>query len=113
MKKNKKITFNKKYIGYYKNGIKDGFGIFINKIKPKLNVYIGFWKRGEIHGVGIRIKKRKVFFVLYKNGKKIKEIFDKNIIFAYLKKNNFNHYYKLFNYSNAQILNFVNDLIYL
>ena len=57
-----------KYIGYYKNEYKNGFGMFLWSFKP-LVAYIGFWNKGKIHGVGININGNTVKYGHFKNGK--------------------------------------------
>ena len=70
---------NNRYVGNYINGQKEGFGIYItNNIneKNKKNefiVFFGFWKNGKQDGYGIVIKNKKINYVKYKEGKKIKK----------------------------------------
>ena len=47
---------NKKYIGYYKDNKKHGFGIFFDSIVP-LVAFIGFWDIGKMNLI-------ELFFVL-------------------------------------------------
>lgn len=75
-------TDGKKYIGFYKNDKKDGFGIYYWEEPNK--VYIGFWKDGKQNGVGKYIVTDKSFNMLgnvisyktyygiWKNGEKVK-----------------------------------------
>ena len=63
-----------KYVGYYVDGQKEGFGIYIT-VSENLREYIsyfGFWKNGKQDGYGIIIKNKKMHYVKYKEGKKIK-----------------------------------------
>jgi hypothetical protein len=63
-----------KYVGNYINGQKEGFGIYI-MISENLRgfiSYFGFWKNGKQDGYGIIIKNKKMNYVKYKEGKKIK-----------------------------------------
>ena len=72
-------TNNNRYVGNYKNGQKEGFGIYvmniINKKKEKneITTYFGFWKNGKQDGYGIIIKNKKINYVKYKEGKKIRQ----------------------------------------
>jgi hypothetical protein len=79
-------TDGKKYIGFYKNDKKEGFGIYYWDEPCK--VYIGFWKDGKQNGVGKYIvsEKRnnyninnnnmniniKTYYGIWKNGEKLK-----------------------------------------
>ena len=58
----------KKYFGFYKNNIKEDFGIYIYEQKP-FQAYIGFWFEGKMDGIGMVIKGKSV--MVY--GKKDKE----------------------------------------
>ena len=63
-----------RYVGNYINGQKEGFGIYI-MISENLRDYIsyfGFWKNGKQDGYGIILKNKKINYVKYKDGKKIK-----------------------------------------
>ena len=61
------------------DGQKEGFGIYIknvenkNKMKNELVTYFGFWKNGKQDGYGIVIKNKKINYVKYKEGKKIRQ----------------------------------------
>ena len=72
-------TNNNRYVGNYLNGQKEGFGIYImnlenkNKLKNELVTYFGFWKNGKQDGYGIIIKNKKINYVKYKEGKKIRQ----------------------------------------
>ena len=72
-------TNNNRYVGNYKDGKKEGFGIYtmniMNKKKEKneITTYFGFWKNGKQDGYGIIIKNKKINYVKYKEGKKIKQ----------------------------------------
>ena len=70
---------NNRYVGNYIKGKKEGFGIYImniennNKIKKDIVTYFGFWKNGKQDGYGIIIKNKKINYVKYKEGKKIRQ----------------------------------------
>ena len=69
---------NNKYVGNYIKGKKEGFGIYImnmtnNKLKNDIVTYFGFWKNGKQDGYGIIIKNKKINYVKYKEGKKIRQ----------------------------------------
>jgi hypothetical protein len=98
------------YFGYYKNGKKDGFGIYYFSIKPVFNVFIGFWSNGKESGVGIRIKNKNVFYVKYREGFKEKNIKSGYLCLKYLKGDK-NKYKKIFEMSHEKIVCFVNKLI--
>ena len=72
-------TNNNRYVGNYLNGQKEGFGIYImnvenkNKMKNEMVTYFGFWKNGKQDGYGIVIKNKKINYVKYKEGKKIRQ----------------------------------------
>ena len=70
---------NNRYVGNYIKGKKEGFGIYImniennNKLKKDIVTYFGFWKNGKQDGYGIIIKNKKINYVKYKEGKKIRQ----------------------------------------
>jgi hypothetical protein len=45
----------KKYLSYYKNEIKEGFGVFIYELKS-FQAYIGFWNEGKVDGLYLLLK---------------------------------------------------------
>lgn len=66
---NGKIYFLKtdeKYVGKFKNDLKEGMGIFYYKDK---DVYVGFWKDDVRHGIGTKIYiNGDIYHGEYKNG---------------------------------------------
>jgi hypothetical protein len=58
----------KKYVGYYENDTKQGFGIYIWNLSP-LQLYMGFWERGKMHGAGLVIKGTTFKYGIWKKGK--------------------------------------------
>ena len=70
---------NNRYVGNYIKGQKEGFGIYImniinkNKSKNDIVTYFGFWKNGKQDGYGIVIKNKKINYVKYKEGKKVRQ----------------------------------------
>ena len=58
----------KKYVGYYENDTKQGFGVYIWNIAP-LQLYMGFWDRGKMHGAGLVIKGTTFKYGIWKKGK--------------------------------------------
>ena len=61
----------KKYLGFYKNDKKDGFGIHY---WPHNRFFIGFWKCGKQHGIGKYIKGNVIKYGVWKEGKREKWI---------------------------------------
>ena len=66
------IMVKKKYIGYFLNDKKNGFGIFT--WKNQIKIFIGFWFNGFQNGVGKYIDLKKQKCGIWKDGKKIKNI---------------------------------------
>jgi hypothetical protein len=62
----------KKYYGYYRDGVKHFFGIFLWSQNP-LKIYIGSWVEGKQHGVGLTINGKIVRYGYWINGKKEKQ----------------------------------------
>lgn len=60
----------KKYIGYYKNDKKEGFGVHFWTNPDRM--YIGFWKDGKQDGVGKFIKHNKAKYGQWINGERIR-----------------------------------------
>lgn len=60
----------KKYIGWYKDDKKHGFGIFNWPENDK--AYVGFWKDGKQDGYGMIISRNYVKYGLWENGVKKK-----------------------------------------
>lgn len=60
----------KRYIGYYTNDKKDGFGIYYWAKSKRL--FVGFWKNGKQEGVGKIINGKKVKYGFWKEGDKVK-----------------------------------------
>ena len=60
----------KKYIGFYLNDKKEGFGIYYWQSPNK--AYIGFWNNGKQHGVGKYMTPSKVRYGMWSKGEKIK-----------------------------------------
>ena len=63
-----KAVEGKKYDGFYKKDLKDGFGIYYCPEK----FFIGFWKEGKQHGISKYIKGKQIKYCRWKNGKKEK-----------------------------------------
>ena len=82
---------NNRYVGNYVKGQKEGFGIYImnieknNKTKNDLVTYFGFWKNGKQEGYGIVIKNKKINYVKYKEGKKMRQ-YDYDIFLGKISK---------------------------
>ena len=106
-------TDGKKYLGFYKNDKKEGFGIYYWDDPNK--VYIGFWKDGKQNGVGKYIVTeknnnkiiQKTYFGIWRNGEKIKVSKNFDDI-----KDNLNlrerAYKELFSYDINQIKDYIN-----
>ena len=67
-----------KYCGFYKNGKKNGFGIYYS---PKGKLYIGFWKNGKQDGYGKYISKSKIKYGIFNNGNLEKKYENENIFY--------------------------------
>jgi hypothetical protein len=59
----------KKYLGFYSNDKKDGFGIFYWKSSDKF--FVGFWKDGKQEGPGKIITEKKTKYGKWKDGSKV------------------------------------------
>jgi hypothetical protein len=59
----------KKYLGYYVNDKKEGFGIYYWASPNR--VYIGFWKGGKQDGIGKYINPKLTRYGLWKNGERV------------------------------------------
>lgn len=66
------ILNNKTYIGMFLNDVRHGFGI--DFLQDPIRVYVGFWKDGKKDGLGKMLSADSVSFCLYENGKKTKLI---------------------------------------
>ena len=55
----------KKYVGYYKNDKRDGFGFYLNGHK----LFIGFWKEGKQNGFGKLVKDNVCKYGYWRDGK--------------------------------------------
>ena len=102
-----------RYIGNYINGQKEGFGIYI-MISENLREYIsyfGFWKKGKQDGYGIVINNKKIYYVKYKEGKKMKnykyDFFIAEILPFISKK-----YKKIFQCESKYLRKIVKNIIY-
>ncbi len=60
----------KKYVGYYANDKKEGFGIYYWATPNR--VYIGFWKAGKQNGVGKYINPKSTRYGLWSHGEREK-----------------------------------------
>ena len=64
-----RMAEDKKYIGFYKEDKREGFGIYY---WPNNGIFIGLWKEGKQNGVGKYIKDDLVKYGIWKSGKKEK-----------------------------------------
>lgn len=97
----------KKYVGYYKNDRKEGFGIYYWENPNK--VYIGFWRNGKQDGVGKYITKEKIYYGLWNLGEKLK--FCKDIDEAYMMMNaEQRRFFYLFRYELPEVKKFVEKI---
>ena len=112
----------KKYLGYYNNDKRNGFGIFlwnINKVNKgnKLNNlnnikgYIGFWNDGNMNGVGLKINDGKIKYGFWKNGKKNGWIEEKEHIKKYI-QNHQKKYLKIILGKKQDIINLLNICLF-
>ena len=102
-----------KYVGNYINGKKEGFGIYI-MISENLREYIsyfGFWKYGKQDGYVIIIKNKKIIYIKYKEGKKIKSYKNDYFIKEILPNIN-NNYKKIFSYDIKSLRKIINYIMY-
>jgi len=114
-------TDGKKYIGFYKNDKKEGFGIYYWDEPNK--VYIGFWKDGKQNGVGKYIvtdknynsnmsipgnlNKHKTYYGIWKNGEKVKISKNFEEVKDYLTTGE-KSYTELLSYDIKQIKDYIN-----
>ena len=112
---------NKKYIGYYNNGKRNGFGIYIFKgeemikipLKSEtisentgLSAFIGLWKDGKMDGLGMKISTKEIKYGIWEKGHKKKWFENINGVKNLLKYNG-QKYKKLFLSSEIIIFNFL------
>ena len=102
-----------RYIGNYINGQKEGFGIYImnsSNLREQLS-FFGFWKNGKQDGYGIIIKNKKINYVKYKEGKRIKtykyDLFIREILSI-----NDSIYRQLLIYDVKSMRKIINNIIY-
>ena len=102
-----------RYVGSYINGKKEGFGIYImiSDNTKEFVSYLGFWKNGKQEGYGIIIKNRKMNYVKYKEGKKIKNYKYDFFIKEILPSIN-NIYRNIFLYDNKSLRKLINNIMY-
>ena len=74
----------KKYYGFYKNGKKDGFGIYY---WPGDKFYVGFFKEGKQHGIGKYINLKQIIYCRWKNGKNEKIFSNEEQFFNHFEPN--------------------------
>ena len=53
----------KKYFGFYKDDLKQGFGVYVWNFDP-IEAYMGFWEKGKMAGLGVRVKGSKLKYFL-------------------------------------------------
>ena len=99
----------KRYIGHYNHGIKNGFGIYINDIKG-FDGIIGFWNKGKLNGPCISFKKNKIYYYLFHNGLRYKNIKAGIFCLNYLTNNNRN-YRKIFDMNENKLIKFIKSVI--
>ena len=102
-----------RYVGSYINGKKEGFGIYImiSDNTREFVSYLGFWKNGKQEGYGIIIKNRKMNYVKYKEGKKIKNYKYDFFIKEILPSIN-NIYRNIFLYDSKSLRKLINNIMY-
>ena len=91
---------NKKYIGFYSDDKKEGFGFYLWEFPKK--IFIGFWKGGKQHGVGKYLDESKEKYGLWRNGKKCQWFDNKEEIKQYI-ENEQQYYMGYFNYTFTEI----------
>lgn len=96
----------KKYVGWYKNDKKHGFGIFNWPEYDK--AYVGFWKMGKQDGYGMIINKNHVKYGLWEKGVK-KKSFNALWQIEKLIKGMEIGYLKFFEMNYDSLLNFINE----
>ena len=95
----------KKYIGYYINDKKEGFGIYY-WLYP-LRVYMGFWKNGKQEGLGKFFNGNKPpRYYSWRNGEKISESLNEEVAFEMFNSNE-KKYIKFFDYNLNEITKFL------
>ena len=58
----------KKYFGFYKDDLKQGFGVYVWNFDP-IEAYMGFWEKGKMAGLGVRVNGSKLKYGFWKGGK--------------------------------------------
>ena len=93
----------RKYIGYYKDDKRNGFGIFFwsNPFK----IYMGFWLNGLQNGLGKVYTSFKEKYCLWEDGKMIKKLSNKKEYDSKIKK-----YLSYFKMTTDDLLTFFLDL---
>jgi hypothetical protein len=100
----------KKYIGYYLNDKKEGFGIYYWQNPNK--AYIGFWKNGKQDGVGKYMTPNKVRYGLWSCGEKVRWYnSDKEALLNLIGRDQI-QYKELFKYDLGDINSFLNNSIH-
>jgi hypothetical protein len=96
------ILKDKRYIGYYKNDKKDGFGIYIWRNVHKS--FLGFWKEGKQFGFGKYISNNKIKFGIWKDENDVDWI-DESESNKILNDKKLEKYKKIFEYNYDDINN--------
>ena len=94
----------KKFIGYYINNKREGFGITIWKDGKK--AHMGFWKDGNQLGFGKFMKNDKIIFGIWKGNKKVHWFKNENEGMDYLENNGLNKYKNIFEFDLAKLYDF-------
>ncbi len=76
---------NKTYIGMFQNDVRHGFGI--DYLNDPVRIYVGFWKDGKKDGLGKMLSADSVHFCIYENGKKTKMIHNFSDAISMIPKN--------------------------
>ncbi len=76
-------------------------------MKNDNKLFVGFWKNGKKNGFGKIMTKHKTKYGLWNNDDKITWFKNEKEAFLYLDENNMNYYKKIYNYSKRDIIYFI------
>ena len=96
----------KKYLGFFKDDKRNGFGIFV--LKKPFKIFIGFWLNGKMNGVVKFMDSRKEKYGIWKNNKLIKWFKNKEEIYQYIEPE-YNKFCKYFEKSLDEMKSFFSD----
>ncbi len=96
----------KRFLGYYLNDYEHGFGIY--HWKSSNCFFVGFWKNGKRDGVAkILNSDKRNKYSYWKNGQKTKTFKDESEAHEYLTKKEI-IYYNIFTFTHQELCKFIN-----